>query len=89
MADAALTVAECGEKGRVMSSAASKEAPSDNPARLYSYAEIGELADASERQVRRWVERGWISYVQRPQGRRISGQQYLDFIEGRAVEAGE
>ncbi len=71
-----------------MSSAAPKEAPSEViPAKLYTYEQIGEWADASPRQVRRWVESGWIDYVQRPQGRRISGQQYMDWVAGRSVPA--
>jgi excisionase family DNA binding protein len=57
--------------------------------RLYSYAEIAELARVSERQVRRWVEEQRLSYVQLPRGRRVTGQQYLDFINSRIVIQGE
>jgi excisionase family DNA binding protein len=55
--------------------------------RLYTYAAIAELADVSERQVRRWVEEGKIAYIQLPRGRRITRRQYLDFVSGRAVES--
>ncbi len=57
--------------------------------RLYRYEEIAELAGASPRQVRRWCESGWLGYVQLPQGRRVSGQHYLDFVEARAHAAEE
>ncbi len=56
------------------------------PERLYTYAAIAELADVTERQVRRWVEEGKLAYVQLPRGRRITRDQYLDFITHRAVE---
>jgi excisionase family DNA binding protein len=56
------------------------------PERLYTYAAIAELAEVSERRVRRWVEEGKLAYVQLPRGRRITLRQYLDFISERAVE---
>jgi DNA-binding transcriptional MerR regulator len=59
------------------------------PTRLYRYEELAAFAGVSARQIRRWVESGWMSYVQLPQGRRVSGQQYLDFIEARAHAAEE
>ena len=59
------------------------------PTRLYRFEEIAPFAGVSARQIRRWVESGWIAYVQLPQGRRISGQQYLDFVEARAHAAEE
>lgn len=58
------------------------------PERLYTYAAIAELANATERQVRRWVEEGKLAYVQLPRGRRITRDQYLDFVSRRAVERG-
>lgn len=67
------------------------DARSVDPDRLYTYAEVGALCGASERQVRRWVEEGKMPYTPLPggRGRRISGQQYLDVIRRRAVEAEE
>lgn len=56
-----------------------------DPARLYLYEEIATVAGATPRQVRRWVEEGRLGYVQLPKGRRVAGQQYLDFIAGRTV----
>jgi excisionase family DNA binding protein len=56
------------------------------PERLYTYAAIAELAEVSERRVRRWVEEGKLAYVQLPRGRRITRRQYLDFVKDRAVE---
>ncbi len=55
------------------------------PERLYTYAAIAELAEVSERRVRRWVEEGKLAYVQLPLGRRITSRQYLDFVSDRAV----
>jgi excisionase family DNA binding protein len=55
------------------------------PERLYTYAEIAELARVSERRVRRWVEEGKLAYIQLPRGRRVTHRQYLDFVSGRAV----
>jgi hypothetical protein len=56
-----------------------------DPRRLYKYDEIAALAGVTPRQVRRWVERGWLSYVQLPQGRRVGGAHYLAFVAARTV----
>jgi excisionase family DNA binding protein len=56
------------------------------PERLYTYAAIAELAEVSERRVRRWVEEGKLAYVQLPRGRRITGGQYLDFVNDCTVD---
>jgi excisionase family DNA binding protein len=55
------------------------------PERLYTYAEIAELAAATERQVRRWVDEGKLDYVQLPRGRRVTRDQFLAFINDRTV----
>ena len=59
------------------------------PTQLYRYHELAPFAGVSARQIRRWVESGWLGYVQLPQGRRVSGQNYLDFIEARTRAADE
>jgi excisionase family DNA binding protein len=71
-----------------MSSKTKPVVPGDasEPERLYTYAAIAELAEVSERRVRRWVEEGKLPYVQLPRGRRITCQQYLDFVSDRSVE---
>jgi excisionase family DNA binding protein len=61
-------------------------ADANQPERLYTYAAIAELAEVSERRVRRWVEEGKLAFVQLPRGRRITCRQYLDFVSDRAVE---
>jgi excisionase family DNA binding protein len=63
-----------------------------DPCRLYSYEEIAEfIGDVSWRRVRRWVEEGKMPYTLLPagRGRRISGQQYLDFLKNSAVAASD
>lgn len=57
------------------------------PSEPYTYEEIAAFARATPRQVRRWVEEGRLGYVQYPQGRRVLGRHFLDFIEGRSVSA--
>ena len=73
-----------------MTKAATRSEPvAVEPTRLYRYEELAPFAGVSARQIRRWVESGWLGYVQLPQGRRVSGQQYLDFIAARAYAAEE
>jgi excisionase family DNA binding protein len=55
------------------------------PERLYTYAAIAELAEVSERRVRRWVEEGKLDYIQLPRGRRITLRQYSDFVNACTV----
>jgi excisionase family DNA binding protein len=59
------------------------------PHRLYTYEEIGRFCGVPGRRVRRWVEDGKMDYTPLPggRGRRISGQQYLDYIRQSAVAA--
>jgi excisionase family DNA binding protein len=60
-----------------------------DPNRLYTYIEVAALCGATDRQVRRWVEDGKLAYTRLPagRGRRVSGQQYLDYIAQNAVDA--
>jgi excisionase family DNA binding protein len=70
-----------------MSSKTKRVVPSDasEPERLYTYAAIAELAEVTERRVRRWVEEGKLPYVQLPRGRRITLRQYSDFVSACTV----
>jgi len=72
-----------------MTKTAATRSEAVEPTRLYRYEELAPFAGVTERQIRRWVTFGWLGYVQLPQGRRVSGQQYLDFIEARAHAADE
>ena len=68
-----------------------------DPYRLYTYAEIAEFFGVAERRVRRWVEEGKLDYTplpgggagnsKRTHGRRVSGAQYLAYVEKAAVAA--
>lgn len=53
-----------------------------DPDRLYTYQEIAELAGATERRVRRWVEEGKLAFTTLPggRGRRILGATWLAAI---------
>lgn len=57
-----------------------KLAPGLEPEPVYTYDEIAALAKVTDRQVKRWVEEGWIGFIQLPRGRRISRQHYLDYL---------
>jgi len=57
------------------------------PDEEYTYAEIAAFAKVHERRVRRWVEEGKLGYVQHPKGRRVLGEQYLEFRRQRRVDA--
>lgn len=68
--------------------AATKSQPAGRiePTQMYTYAEIASFAHVRPRQVRRWAdELQVLGYVQLPQGRRVLGSQYLDFIGGNTV----
>jgi hypothetical protein len=70
-----------------------ESAPTIEPHRLYTYAEIAELygGDVTERMVRGWVEARKIGFVTKPggRGRRISGRQYLDAVAAGSVDPEE
>lgn len=59
-----------------------------DPHRLYSYEEIAAVMAVEPRQVRRMVEEGWLGYVKTGprRGRRVSGQNYLDYLAANTVE---
>ena len=57
--------------------------------RLYRLEEIAEFAGVSRRQVQRWTYEGAVGFVKLPQGRRVSGKQYMEFVESRAHAAEE
>lgn len=60
------------------------------PTRLYTFAAVAKFfgGGVTDRQVRRWVTDGKMAYTPLPggRGRRISGQQYLDYINDHRVE---
>jgi excisionase family DNA binding protein len=58
-----------------------------DPDRLYSYDELSEVTGLSPRKIRREIEEGRLGYVQTgpERGRKIEGQQYLDWKAARRV----
>jgi excisionase family DNA binding protein len=63
--------------------------PTIEPGEVYTYEEAARLLKLSRRQVRRYVEDGYLGYVQLRRGRRIRGQQLLDYIDANTVEPDE
>jgi excisionase family DNA binding protein len=59
-----------------------------DPLRLYTYEEIAVVMAIEPRQVRRMVEEGRLGYVKTGphRGRRVSGQNYLDYVARNTVE---
>jgi excisionase family DNA binding protein len=57
--------------------------------RLYSYDEIAGIMAIEPRQVRRMVEEGRLGYVKTAphRGRRVSGQNYLDYLARNTVDS--
>lgn len=54
--------------------------------RALTFAEVGELVGASERQIRRWCDEGKLGYVRLPQGRRVRPAQVAAFLDANEVD---
>jgi transcriptional antiterminator len=58
-----------------------------DPNALYTMGEFAERCKVTERQVRRWIDEGHgLKFIQLPQGRRILGQDAIDFLRERVEE---
>jgi len=64
-----------------------RETGSIDPVRLYSPEELSPLSGIAARRLQRMMDDGRIGFVMlgRERGRRISGKQYLDYIERNSV----
>ena len=54
-----------------------------DPERAMTFEEVADLFSVSVRQVRRWVEEGWIGYIELPRGRRILARHCQEFTQSR------
>ena len=67
-----------------------KEVPGPaDPTKNYSYKNAAPLfaEEITAQQVKRWVDRGWLPFVQLPRKRVIKGSDINEFLAGRRVAA--
>ncbi len=53
---------------------------------VLTLAEAGERMHATERQVRRWIDKGELGYVRLPHGRHVRPSQIEAFLAAREVD---
>jgi len=52
---------------------------------VLSLAEAGERMNATERQVRRWIDKGVLGYVRLPHGRHVRPSQIEAFLAAQEI----